>query len=192
MRQNARRGTPARRRFSLNAHLAQAGVATVRRGVRVRTLPILSQCALSASRRCDRTTPRSSGSSCLSSQCALSASRRCDLGDVSARRHREKPSQCALSASRRCDKVAARVDEALVSSGLNAHLAQAGVATCAGVYNWSKWDLGESQCALSASRRCDATNPIDGGEPKQESQCALSASRRCDSNPSRPRGVLGP
>ncbi len=113
------------------------------------------------------------------SQCALSASRRCDWVQFVPRILTAMVSQCALSASRRCDGVPAdkihRYPE-----GLNAHLAQAGVATvrCELVSGSNK---PVSQCALSASRRCDYDLSVQAGQGLySESQCALSASRRCD------------
>ncbi len=91
---------------------------------------IMSQCALSASRRCDEPIRLRIRRSLWLSQCALSASRRCDPVPFPTRR--AKPiwrSQCALSASRRCDVVAAAGGFVAGVVSLNAHLAQAGVAT---------------------------------------------------------------
>ncbi len=88
------------------------------------------------------------------SQCALSASRRCDRYDASLRvRHRSR-----LNAHLAQAGVATRtilpIARATLITCLNAHLAQAGVATDNEVGQTTKAHV-LSQCALSASRRCD-------------------------------------
>ncbi len=188
----------------LNAHLAQAGVATGGGPQRSVVGPEGSQCALSASRRCDRAKLAKLAEGDAKSQCALSASRRCDDLQWLAAFKACGMSQCALSASRRCDprlgptswplglgclnahlaqagvataQAAAQAVE--LAKGLNAHLAQAGVATPPVCSKRS----GRGKCLnahLAQAGVATVGRRARSGGGAGVSQCALSASRRCD------------